>query len=105
MEPQIPIPTPVPQSPSSKSKEFKKSKLIIVLAWIQVALFVGSFIFRSVHLSFEVLPKSIPFILPSLFVLITKNRIVYLVAKVLLIIEWLLVPIGIIILLLIFANF
>ncbi|MEK7585938.1 MAG: hypothetical protein AAB477_01745 [Patescibacteria group bacterium] len=100
MEPTLTTPPPVPLPPigASTVKDFRKSKFILVLAYIQLGLFVFSLIsnMARVHLPFLSISPSIIFLIPSLLVVFTKSKGVYKVARILLIIEYLLIPLFII---------
>lgn len=105
MEPQIPTPTPVPlpTNPTSGLKDFKKSKIILILAYIQLGVYVLSLLGRIVNIG-SLLSTSFIYLIPAVLVVLTKNQKVYKIARVFLIIEWLFVPIGLLILFLLFSG-
>lgn len=105
MEPQILIPPPVPIPPSVDliSQEFHKSIVILVLAYIQIGLYVFYLISEMANtymLSFT----PIIFLVPAILIVFTKNEAVYKVSRVLLIIEYLIIPLFIIGLLLLISS-
>lgn len=88
MEPTIPnlSSVPIPTQEVSQENKFKKSKLILVLAGIQLFVsFFAIFQFSGNGFFSAIYPLSV---VPAIIVIFTKNIKFYKVAKILLIIEY-----------------
>lgn len=105
MEP-LTTPPPVPLPPNTPSMAgFHKSKVILVLAYIQLGFYVIRFFLTGLMASFSVFSlTSIIFLLPAILIIFTKNKSVYKVARVFLILEYIFIPVTLIILLLAFRS-
>lgn len=91
-------------------KEFKKSKIILVLAYIHVVIFISSVIILIIAGAVVPHPNGIIesffgqilfvlFFTPSFVIVFLKNEKAYGVAKILIILEYLIIPVGALILL------
>jgi len=105
MEP-LTIPPPVPLPPNvSPIIGFHKSKVILVLAYIQLGFYVVRFFLMGLVASFSMFSlTSIIFLLPAILILFTKNKSVYKVARIFLILEYIFIPIALMALLLAFGS-
>ncbi len=105
MEPQIPNSTLVPLPPDKtiEQKEFKKSKIILVLAYLQVTFYIVRFLLGSLNINLFSLTSAF-FLIPAIIIIFTKNESLYKIAKILLIIELLYIIISFSLMLLVFFN-
>ena len=105
MEPLI-TPPPVPLPPNNSSiTGFHKSKVILVLAYIQLGFYVVRFFLVGLMASFSMRSFSpIVFLIPAILIIFTKNKSTYRVARIFLILEYIFVPIALIGLILAFSS-
>lgn len=101
-----PPPVPIPQRATVRA--FQKSLLILIMAYIQIGFYV-LFIFRGVfeRVFFDggtfgfmgsFLSSNILFLIPALVVVFSKNQLAYRIARIFLIVEYVVI-IGVMILL------
>ncbi|MDQ5971316.1 MAG: hypothetical protein QG566_262 [Patescibacteria group bacterium] len=102
--PPIITPPPVPIPVSAVVKEFHKSKVILVIAYIQLVIYAFLFllpiIFNRSSGSFAILL----FIVPALVIIFTKSPSAYRIARIFFIVELVLTIVPMIILLFVFSN-
>jgi len=88
MEQTILTPPPVPVAPKNSSVEFHKSKIILLLAYIQLGLFFIPLLANMARSYSNFVPFSILTTIPSFLIIFTKNKLIYKTASVLIVIEY-----------------
>lgn len=102
MDPKIVVP-PVPVPPSKN--DFKKSKVILVLAYIQLIFIIVIFISMLIKERFYFFSVSnLISVIPSILVITTKNKTTYTIVKILLILEYILPILAFIALFIFLSN-
>lgn len=96
-------PSPGTAVPVIASNQFEKSRLIVFLAYLQLALYVITLLRNSFDISMSFLVLTISLI-PALLVIFTKNKTTYKVARIVLILEYIFRIIGSIAIIIILSN-
>lgn len=103
-----PPPVPTPPSGYNKPPEFHKSNTILVIAYIILGLAGLSILMNFARYAYAPMSSlyspSLPGILPALFVIFTKNKTTYKIAKAIMILELLILPMFFLFLLIAFFH-